>query len=126
MPNRQVKVMVVTEGPKAEKVSKDGIREIKRHILSPANIFMYPFLYAILNGKFRPDGQADKEPSTAYWTHVRKCFMQGENREVLNRCSRHYLEDEMKFVRPSLIITLERIRLRAVSLVFVAYRFEEA
>jgi len=106
MPNTDAKIMVVTQGPKGERVSKDEICELKRGILSPANIFMYPFLYTVFNGKFRPDGEIDKEPSTAYWTHIRKCFMEGEKRKILNRCSGAYLREEIRIVNPKLIIAI--------------------
>lgn len=106
MPNTHVKIMVVTQGPKGERVSRDKMREVKRDVLSPANIFMYPFLYTIFNGRFRPDGEIEKESSTAYWTHVRKCFMEGEKRRILKRCSEEYLEEEIRIISPKLTIAV--------------------
>ena len=105
MPNRQVKIVLVTEGPWGE-VSRAEIDQVKRHVLSPGNIFMYPFLYTIFNGKFRPDGDIEREPSTAYWTHMRKCFMKGEKSQMLTACSEAYLRDEIRLVKPSLIIAI--------------------
>jgi hypothetical protein len=105
MPNRQVKIVLVTEGAWGE-VSRAEIDQVKRHVLSPGNIFMYRFLYTIFNGKFRPDGDIEREPSTAYWTHMRKCFMKGEKSQILTACSEAYLRDEIRLVKPSLIIAI--------------------
>jgi uracil-DNA glycosylase len=108
IPNKQVKVMVVTEGPLGEfsRADIDQVDQVKRHVLSPGNIFMYPFLYTIFNGKFRPDGDIEREPSTAYWTHMRKCFIKGKKPKILTRCSERYLRREICLVKPSLIIAI--------------------
>jgi len=106
VPNANVKTIVVTQGPKGEVVDKERMHEVKKGVLSPANIYMYPFLYTIFSGRFRPDGDVDKEPSTAYWTHVRKCFMEGESHKILHRCSEAYLTKEIGLVKPKLIIAV--------------------
>lgn len=108
MPNTEVKIMVVTQGPKG-KVSRSDFDDVKKRILSPANFFMYPFLYTMFNGRFRPDGAIDKEPSTVYWTHMRKCFMEGKEGNMPDTCSGRedsYLRKEMRIVNPKLTIAV--------------------
>ena len=109
LPNRPVKIMVVTQGPEVNKRGREA--DVRRHVLSPANIFMYPFLYTLFNGKFRPDGELETEPSTAYWTHMRKCPIKGRKRrerQILNRCSGEYLWKEIEIINPMLIMAIGR------------------
>jgi len=61
-PDREVKVMVITYGPNRT--------ENPEVIASLANHPTFTYLSALFGGNFRP-----KENATAYWTHLRKCFI---------------------------------------------------
>ena len=66
-PKRDVKVMVITYGP--NRIRSPEI------IASLANHPTYTYLSALFGGRFVPMG----ENATAYWTHLRKCFIKDEN-----------------------------------------------
>lgn len=123
-PERPVNVMVITEGPNR--------MEDKESIASLANHPTFTYLTALAGGKFVPEG----EDATAYWIHVRKCFIRDENGEplyeevkealtkhldkkalekltdsldklALMTCSKsRYLVDEIKAVKPKLIVAV--------------------
>jgi len=110
--------MVVTEGPNRYEPIK--------FLASCANLPTYPYLYTLFRGKFRPVGS----DANVYWTHVRKCFLDGLQsvarkelrkgtkedvekarremaRKALRKC-KGYLEYEVKAVRPKLILAVGR------------------
>lgn len=108
-PNRSVEVMVVTQGPNGPytmEASEFEVAQIKKVTLFLMNRSMYPFLYTLFSGQFRPDGDVEGEASTAYWTHMRKCFVEGEKLSALNLCSKSYLETEIRAIRPQLILSI--------------------
>lgn len=108
IPQRRVETMVITEGPNRV--------EEPNFITSLANHPTYTFLYTLFSGNFVPDG----EKATAYWTHVRKCFIKsrkgepvvkGENlknveKKALNICSKAYLKSEIECINPKLILAV--------------------
>ena len=68
VPDRDVRIAVVTEGPNRE--------EEPELIASLVDHPMYTFLSALFGCKFRPI-----ENATSYWTHLRKCFEASKNGE---------------------------------------------
>ena len=102
---KNVRVMVITEGPN-EEACKDFIASIANH---PT----FTFLYSLFKGRFKPCG----ENVNVYWTHLRKCFLKiGEkpnqqdytedSYKALKICSEAYLLDEIKALKPKLIISV--------------------
>lgn len=106
-PDREVRVMAITYGPNRT--------EDPEIIASLANHPTYTYLSALFGGNFRPEKDA-----TAYWTHLRKCFIKDENGKLLitnfsektldrkarEVCSREYLTEEIKAVQPELILAV--------------------
>jgi len=101
-PDREVNIVVITQGPNRF--------ESEEFIASPANHPTYNYLNSLFSGKFSPMKEA-----TAYWTHLRKCFLKDERgnlftkeREdkILKTCGRAYLEDEIKAVQPEFILAV--------------------
>jgi len=89
-------VMVVTEGPNR--------KADKKHLISMANHPTFTFLYALFRGKFEPCG----EFANAYWTHVRKCFVNGRKGDgfrAISRC-KPYLLEEIRALKPKLIVSV--------------------
>jgi len=91
--------MTITQGPNRF--------ECEDFITSPANHPTYNYFNSLFGGKFSP-----RKESTAYWTHLRKCFLRGRGGNSLTRgregkilkiCS-SYLEDEIKAVQPEFIL----------------------
>jgi len=104
--DKKVNVMVITEGPNVEAP--------KEFITSIANYPTFMYLQTLFKGNFHPYGK----DATVYWTHVRKCFIKnckgrrfvdkkGE-KKALKVCSDAYLEDEIKTVKPKLIVAVGR------------------
>lgn len=89
-----VKTMVITEGPNRE--------ADRTHLVSLANHPTFTFLYALFKGKFEPCG----EKANVYWTHVRKCFINGRRGNKAIRCCRSYVKDEIQALKPQLIISV--------------------
>ncbi len=120
-PDREVKVMVITYGP--NRIESKGV------IASLANHPTYTYLSALFGGNFRPE-----ENATAYWTHLRKCFIKDEKGNLLipnssgkplNKkeeiklegdidkkareiCTKVYLKEEIEAVQPELILAVGR------------------
>ena len=100
-PDRGVKIMVITYGPNRT--------EKPKVIASLVNHPTYTYLSALFGGNFRPE-----ENATAYWTHLRKCFIdvvnENERGEIdmlaTKRCRESYLIDEIKAVQPELILAV--------------------
>jgi uracil-DNA glycosylase len=100
-PGRSVNVMVITEGP--NRPLEPGA------IASLANHPTFTLLQAMFQGKFKPRS----EQATAYWTHVRKCFLRDSQRNVseedkqkASRICEEYLEGELKALRPRLVVAV--------------------
>ena len=91
----KVHVMTITEGP-----NRRGDIKV---LTSIANHPTFTFLFALFGGEFKPKGSA----GTVYWTHVRKCFINGkkkEGKQALKVCSKAYLEDEIGSMQPKLVV----------------------
>ena len=99
-----IRIMVVTEGPNR--------KADERFLISLANHPTFTFLYALFKGRFKPWG----EDANAYWTHVRKCFIDGRKgygyRAIL-RCE-SYLMDEVMALKPKLIVSVGEKALNAL------------
>lgn len=104
-PERNVNVMVITEGPNEYQEPEV--------VASLANHPTFTFLQAMFKGKFQPRGKQ----ATVYWTHVRKCFLKRsrskvnkedrrKGREALRVCSEKYLLRELKALKPKLVIVV--------------------
>lgn len=101
-PDREVNVMVVTEGP--NRIEKPEI------IASLANYPTYHYLSTLFGGKFRPLKNAN-----AYWTHLRKCYIKddsgrslissSDDKKAIKICKK-YLKHEIKAVQPDLILSV--------------------
>jgi len=90
----KIHIMVITEGPN---------RRIDRNFLtSIANHPMFTFLFSLFGGSFKPTGSS----ANAYWTHVRKCFIDG-NVEKGRRA--------LKVLKPKLIVAVGRASLHFLS-----------
>jgi len=92
----KVKVIIVTEGPNRS--------ESSQLITSVVNHPTFTFLQALFKGNFRPVG----EGSNAYWTHVRKCFLNGTKaveRRARKQC-KDYLNDEIDALKPAFILCI--------------------
>ena len=99
----KIQVMVVTEGPNR--------RTDKEFITSIANHPTCTFLSALFCGRFQPEGAS----ANVYWTHVRKCFINGnvkQGRKALKTCSNAYLESEIKALKPRLILSVGKKALK--------------
>lgn len=100
------RVTVITEGPNR--------RTDEKFLASIANHPTFTFLYAIFGGKFRPIGAS----ANAYWTHVRKCFINSDTKKgqaAIGTCSRAYLEDEIVAFKPKLILSVGKEALHFLS-----------
>ena len=96
--------MVITEGPNRYEPIK--------FLASCANLPTYPYLYTLFRGKFRPVGS----DANVYWTHVRKCFLDGKQsmvRKASRKC-RQYLEYEVKALEPRLILAVGKSAFKAL------------
>jgi len=102
----KIRIMVITEGPN---------RRIDRKFLtSIANHPTFTFLFSLFGGSFKPTGSS----ANAYWTHVRKCFIDGnveKGRRALKPCSDAYLESEIEVLKPKLIVAVGRASLHFLS-----------
>jgi len=94
--------MVITQGP--NRIEREDF------ITSPANHPTYNYLNSLFSGKFSP-----MKESTAYWTHLRKCFLKDEGGnsltkekegKILKICSKAYLENEIRAVQPKFILAV--------------------
>ena len=74
-PDREVRIMVISYGPNRTK-KPDVIASLVNH---PT----FTYLSALFGGNFRP-----KENATAYWTHLRKCFIDVVDDEERDRIDR--------------------------------------
>ena len=102
----KVQVMVATEGPNR--------KADKKFLTSIANHPTYTFLSALFSGRFQPEGAS----ANVYWTHVRKCFINGNakgGRKALRPCSNTYLESEIKALKPKLILSVGNEALKFLS-----------
>ena len=103
-PGKGVKVILVTEGP-GEKWGKQ-MKIDADHVLSILNKTLYPYIYTLFSGRFEPKGPQ----ANVYWTHVRKCFLDGKTKreatKALKICRKAYLRDEIESVRPKLILAV--------------------
>lgn len=100
----RVYVTVVSEGP-----TKYQPVEL---LTSLANHPTYTYIQALFGGRFRPIG----DNATAYWTHVRKCFIDGREKSgklALNICQR-YLKRELTVAKPKLLVTVGERAYRSV------------
>lgn len=98
-----IRVMVVTEGPNRQ-------ADVE-YIVSLANHPTYTYIYTLFKGQFKPRGR----DANSYWTHVRKCFLDGskKGKKALSKCKR-YLKEEIKALKPRLIIAVGGEALNAV------------
>jgi len=98
-----IKVVVVTEGPNRQ--------ESPEFVASIANHPTYTFLYTLFGGCFTPIDSTSCQ-ANVYWTHVRKCFLNGTGRKTIDRalkiCSSAYLAAEIKAARPRLVVAVGR------------------
>jgi len=100
-PDCDVRVMVVTYGPNRT--------EEPEIIESLVNHPTFTYLSALFGGNFRPT-----ENATAYWSHLRKCFIdvvdkneRGKiDRQATEICCKEYLIDEITAVQPELILAV--------------------
>ncbi len=102
VPDRDVKIAVITEGPNREE-DPELIASILDHPI-------YTYLLVLFGCKFSPT-----ENATAYWTHLRKCFIKSrDNKPIVDekkgnaavRICKNYLVDELKAVKPELVIAV--------------------
>jgi hypothetical protein len=101
--DKEVNRMVITEGP-GEKWEKQ-LPINKDHVVSLINKTLYPYLYTLFGGRFEPRGPQ----ANVYWTHARKCVPRGkgqEERKALRICRESYLGDEIRSVRPKVVVVV--------------------
>jgi uracil-DNA glycosylase len=102
----EIRVLVITEGPN-KRIDRDFLTSVANH---PT----YTFLFSVFGGKFRPVGKS----TNSYWTHVRKCFINGDvgkGKEALNTCSEAYLESEIESLEPRVILSVGNEALKFLS-----------
>lgn len=78
------------------------------------NLLKITFLFSLFGGSFKPE----KDSANVYWTHVRKCFINGNvesGRRALKPCSNAYLEDEIEALKPKLIVAVGKSSLDFLS-----------
>ena len=97
-PTDGIKVVVVTESP------WEYVENIELST-SIANVPTFPYLYCLLDGKFKP-----REEANAYWTHTCKCYLKGisltERKKAIKICSEAYLKSEIEAVQPKLVVAV--------------------
>jgi len=102
----KIHIMVITEGPNR--------RTDREFLTSIANHPTFTFLFSLFGGNFKPE----KDSANTYWTHVRKCFINGNvesGRRALKPCSNSYLEDEIEALKPKLIVAVGKSSLDFLS-----------
>lgn len=97
-PRGSITVIAVTESP------REDISDVEDAV-SIYNVPIFPYLYCLLSGEFRP-----REDANAYWTHVCKCCLKGikprEGRRAMEACSDAYLKSEVEAVKPRLVVAV--------------------
>lgn len=99
-------IMVITEGPNR--------RTDREFLTSIANHPTFTSLFSLFGGSFKPE----KDSADVYWTHIRKCFINGNaksGRRALKPCSNAYLEDEIEALEPKLIVAVGKSSLDFLS-----------
>jgi hypothetical protein len=100
---KEVRKMLVTEGPGEKRGKQLPIN--KDHVVSILNKTLYPYLYTLFGGRFEPRGPQ----ANVYWTHARKCVLNGKGREekkALRICRESYLGAEIRSVRPQVVLAV--------------------
>ncbi|MBC7130918.1 hypothetical protein H5T51_06855 [Candidatus Bathyarchaeota archaeon] len=97
-PISAIKAVVVTESP------WQYVEDIER-LTSIANVYIFPYLYCLLSGNFRP-----RENANTYWTHTCKCYLKGtspqQRKRAIEICSEAYLRSEIEAVQPKLVVAV--------------------
>lgn len=97
-----MKIMVITEQPRRERLTKEGLKEAFDWGLIPKR------LVELLGPEFREN--VEKETGKFYWTHFIKCpgniRIKGVNKKSIDVCADAYLEREINYIDPSLIICI--------------------
>ena len=105
MDSNSMQVMVVTEQPRGERLSKADLKAV----LEAGRKSSVPQRLKFLLGE-RFCESVQQESGLYYWTHYIKCpgeFRKEKRRGIaLDACAEHHLQQEILYLKPSLIISV--------------------
>jgi uracil-DNA glycosylase len=99
-----MKIMVITEQPRLDRVNKEMLKTALQK--GPKNSIPWR-LKELLGNEFCKS--IVDENGIFYWTHYIKCrgeFRKFEEKMDIDKCADMYLEREIKYIKPSLIISI--------------------